>query len=336
VWYFQVVHHDIWDYDIAAQPVLIDVVRDGKKIPAVVAGTKMGHIFVLHRETGKPIFPVEERPVPTSDIIGEEASRTQPFPVLPEPLGLQSISKEDAWGLTEEEKNEARKKIEQFRNNGIFTPPSIQGTLVTPGNVGGINWSGMSYDTEQEILVTNINLLAAIIKLVPREKISESGENEKGLVKAETGMQEGTPYVLKRSYLFTISNAGMMIQSKPPWGTLVAIDMKTGLKKWEVPLGYMFDPKKYPDAVSWGSINMGGTITTSGNLTFVAGSMDNHFRAFNTRTGEMVWEYLLPAGGQATPMSYEVKGKQFVVIAAGGHGKLGTSQGDYVVAFGLE
>jgi quinoprotein glucose dehydrogenase len=141
---------------------------------------------------------------------------------------------------------------------------------------------------------------------------------------------------MKRAYLFKITNDGFMMQAKPPWGTLLAINMNTGMKKWEVSLGFMMDPKRYPGAENWGSINFGGTIVTGGNLTFVAASFDNHFRAFNTRTGELVWEYLLPAGGQATPMSYEVGGKQFIVISAGGHGKLGSKLGDFVIAFGLE
>lgn len=332
VWYFQVVHHDLWDYDIAAQPMLIDVKKDGRVVPAVAVGTKMGHIFILHRETGKSLFPVEERPVPASDVAGEQAWPTQPVPVFPAPVGLQRLSAEDAWGVNETERQEAASRISRFISKGNFTPPSFQGTIMTPGNVGGIHWGGMCYDPKQGLLVTNINRLAAIIRMIPREQIAEA-EKDKDVLRAETGRQMGTPYVMKRDYLFKADSTGMRMQTKPPWGTLLAIDLNNKQKKWEVPLGFMLDPRKYPGAEKWGSINFGGAITTAGNLTFVAATFDNHFRAFNTKTGELLWELELPASAQATPMTYSVGNKQYVVIAAGGHGKLGTKMGDYVMAF---
>ncbi len=335
VWYFQVVHHDLWDYDIAAQPMLIEITRNGKTIPAVAVGTKMGHIFILNRETGESLFPVEERPVPASDIEGEEAFPTQPFPVLPAPLGLQKITKEDAWGLTDKDKEEAENRISRYVNKGIFTPPGYNGSIMTPGNVGGIHWGGMCYDAKQGLLVTNINNLAAIIRLIPREKIDQVEKDQTELLRAETGRQSGTPYIMKRDYLFKIDSGRFIMQTKPPWGTLLAIDLKDGSKKWEVPLGYALDPKKYPGAEKWGSVNLGGAIATAGNLIFVAATTDDHLRAFNTKTGELLWEYLLPAGGQATPMTYQLDGKQYVIIAAGGHGKIGTKQGDYIMAFSL-
>ncbi|MGN6436209.1 MAG: pyrroloquinoline quinone-dependent dehydrogenase [Agriterribacter sp.] len=335
VWYYQVVHHDIWDYDIAAQPLLFSFTKQGKPIPAVAIGTKMGHIFVLNRETGRPLFPVEERAVPASDIAGEAIARTQPFPVLPAPVGLQQVSVADAWGTTAAEKAMAAEKISRYRNKGPFTPPSQQGTLVTPGNVGGIHWGGMCYDADKGLLITNINRLAAIIKLIPREKIQEFEKQDSSLLRAETGRQRGTPYIMKRDYLFARNEKGFQLQTTPPWGTLLAIDMKGGAKKWEVPLGFMLDPKQYPDAPAWGSINFGGAIVTAGNLVFVAATMDNRFRAFHTETGKLLWETELPAGGQATPMTYAINSKQYIVIAAGGHGKLGTKQGDFVVAYAL-
>ena len=337
VWYFQVVHHDIWDYDIAAQPMLIDVIRDSRKVPAVVVGTKMGHIFILDRTTGKPLFPVEERDVPASDIKGEQPSQTQPFPVLPKPLGLQNVSVSDAWGPTPELKKEAEKKIGRYVNKGIFTPPSLQGTLVTPGNVGGIHWGGMCFDPQKQVLYTNINWLASIIRLIPREELdADNRKSDKKSLRAETGMQTGTPYVMKRDYLFeVIGNNDWYAQTKPPWGTLNAIDLFTGKDKWQVPVGFMMDTTKYPDAKKWGSLNFGGAIVTAGNLVFVAATRDGYFRAFQAETGNVLWESLLPAGGQATPMTYSIKGKQYVVIAAGGHGKFLTKMGDYLVAFAL-
>ncbi len=336
VWYYQVVHHDLWDYDIAAQPLLTDINKDGKRIPAVVVGTKMGHLFILHRETGKPLFPVEERTVPASDIAGETASLTQPFPVLPAPLGIQSISAKDAWGPTEKDREETAKRIAQFINKGIFTPPSENGSIMTPGNAGGIHWGGMCFDPERSLLITNINLLPAIIRMLPREKLKDMENTHKDLIRAETGLQRGTPYVMKRDYLFRIDSNEVIMQTKPPWGTLVAVDLSTGMKKWEVPLGYMLDPVKYPGAEKWGSLNFGGAIATAGNLVFVAASRDGHLRAFDTRTGKELWKYMLPAGGQATPMTYAVDKKQYIVIAAGGHGKFATKQGDYVIAFSLQ
>jgi quinoprotein glucose dehydrogenase len=335
VWYYQVVHHDLWDYDIACQPVLLNVQKEGKTIPAVAVGTKMGHIFILHRETGKPLFPVEERPVPASDIPGEAAWPTQPFPVLPKPLGIQSISEKDAWGPTEKDREAAAQRIGQYTNKGIFTPPGSKGSIITPGNAGGIHWGGMCFDPQQGLLITNINLLPAIIRMIPREQVASIMNENKELIRAETGRQEGTPYVMKRDYLFTINNNEAMMQTQPPWGTLVAVDVNTGLKKWEVPLGYMMDTIKYPEAKKWGSLNFGGAIATAGNLVFVAATRDGHLRAFNSQTGAELWKHPLPAGAQATPMTYSMHGKQYIVIAAGGHGKFGTKMGDYVVAFAL-
>lgn len=336
VWYYQVVHHDLWDYDIAAQPVLLDIVRNNTTVPAVAIGTKMGHIFILHRETGKPLFPVEERPVPASDVPGEEAWKTQPIPMLPAPIGLQRITEADAWGITPEEKAEAANRISLYRNEGNFTPPGFKGTIMTPGNVGGIHWGGMCYDEKNQLLITNINRLAALIRMIPRDQIGELEKQDSLLMRSETGRQQGTPYVMKRTYFFKSTQDGLLMQTQPPWGTILAIDLRTGEKKWEKPLGYMMNPQQYPGAEKWGSLNFGGAIATAGNLTFVAATFDNHLRAFKTQTGALLWETTLPASAQATPMTYEWKSKQYVVIAAGGHGKLGTKLGDSVVAFALE
>jgi quinoprotein glucose dehydrogenase len=301
----------------------------------VVIGTKMGHIFVLDRETGVSLFPVEERPVPVSTVPGEQAWPTQLFPVLPEPLGIQGLGKADAWGLTPEDKAEAEKRISQYRSEGPFTPPSYEGSIMAPGNVGGINWSGMCFDPGTNTLYTNINRVAAVIRMLPREKVDEVERAEPAVMRAETGRQEGTPYVMKRDYLFKVDERGLIMQTKPPWGTLVAIDLNTGKKKWEVPLGSMLDTKRWPEAKNWGSINFGGAIVTAGGLVFVAASKDGYFRAFDSHTGKILWETELPAGGHATPMSYSLDGKQYVVIAAGGHGRLKTKMGDYLVAYSL-
>jgi quinoprotein glucose dehydrogenase len=335
VWSFQVVHHDLWDFDIAAQPILADVDHKGRKVPAVIVGTKMGHIFVLNRETGVSLFPIEERRVPASTVKGEEAWPTQPFPVLPAPVGIQGLTVADAWGPTPADAEEARRRIGRYRSEGPFTPPGPEGSIMAPGNVGGINWSGMCYDPVSGYLITNINLIPAVIHMIPRDSIDLAERGDAAVLRAETGRQAGTPYVMKRDYLFKVDDRGIIMQVKPPWGTLLAIDLHDGTKKWEVPLGYMMDPAKYPDAKKWGSINFGGAIVTAGNCIFVAGSEDGYFRAFDRRTGAILWEYALPAGGNATPMTYSLDGKQYVVIAAGGHGRIKTKQGDYVVAFAL-
>ncbi len=199
-----------------------------------------------------------------------------------------------------------------------------------------MNWSGASFDPERHLLVTNINMLAAVIQLHPRTEDNPETINEKK-PRAEIGRQEGTPYLMSRDYLFTLGPSNeFVMQTKPPWGTLAAVDMTSGTLKWEVPLGVMMDTEKYPDATKWGSLSLGGAITTAGGLVFIAGTLDGYLRAFLTDNGEMVWAAALPAGGQATPMTYQVEGKQYVVIAAGGHGKLGTKLGDYVVAFALD
>lgn len=339
-WHFQVVHHDLWDYDIAAQPVLFDFKRE---IPAVAIGTKMGFIYVLNRLTGEPLFPIEEKPVPRSLVPGEQASPTQPFPTKPLPLGLQKVSLDDIWAPTEAALDSAKARFQALRYEGIFTPPNLgQGTLIAPGNVGGINWSGMSYDPQRRILVTNTNNLAHIVSLFPRhdnalqDEVMGDWEKDKNDIRAEVTGMHGTPYFMARTILAHSEKDDFWIQTKPPWGTIVGIDMDSGDKLWEKPLGIMMDPSIYPEAVNWGSINLGGTILTSGGLTFVAATFDNFFRAFETATGEMLWQYELPAAGNATPMSYRLNGKQYIVIAAGGHGKVSFSKkGDFVVAFAL-
>lgn len=339
-WHFQVVHHDVWDYDIPCQPVLFDF-QDS--IPAVAIGTKMGHIFTLDRLTGKPLFPIEERPVPQSNVPGEITSSTQPFPVKPEPIGLHNLTEKDIWGPTEKAREAALQRFAQLRYEGTFTPPSIgHGTLIAPGNVGGMNWSGMSYHPEKNILVTNINNMAYIVGLFPRhdydlqEKVFGQLESDNNELDPEVTAMDGTPYFMMRDVMVHSEKGKFWGQTRPPWGTLVAIDMKEGNKLWEKPLGFMMNPQEVPQAAEWGSINLGGTLLTAGGLIFVAATFDNFFRAFDVETGKLLWQYELPASGNATPMSYFVNGKQYIVIAAGGHGKMPFAKlGDALMAFAL-
>ena len=329
-WYFQVVHHDVWDYDVAAQPVLINVRRGRSEIPAVVVATKMGHIFVLNRETGKPLFPVEERSVPQGAAPGEELSPTQPFPVLPPPLDPEMLTAKDVWGITEEDRRWCRERIQSLRSEGIFTPPGLQGSVIYPGNIGGVAWGGVSVDPQHSIVIANTNRFPFIITLIPRDRYAAE---KKANPNADIAAQTGTPYAMRREILRTRKG---VLCNPPPWGVLSAVDLSSGKVRWQVPLGTIPRLAAVPGSSAWGSPNLGGSIVTAGGLVFIAATMDQYLRAFDIETGEELWKGALPAGGQATPMTYRGKdGKQYVVIAAGGHGRLGTTLGDYVIAFAL-
>ena len=329
-WYFQVVHHDVWDYDVPAQPVLVNLRRGGHEIPAVAVATKMGHIFLLNRETGKPLLPVEERRVPQGAAAGDELSPTQPFPVLPPPLDPETLTPDDAWGITEEDRRFCRQRIESLRSEGIFTPPSLQGSIIYPGNIGGVAWGGASLDALHSILIANTNRFPFIITLFPQERYAAE---KKANPNADITPQTGTPYAMRRDILRT--RRGVLC-NPPPWGVLSAVDLSSGKIRWQVPLGTIPSLADVPGSSAWGSPNLGGSIVTAGGLVFIAAAMDQYLRAFDIETGKELWKGALPAGGQATPMTYQGKdGKQYVVIAAGGHGRLGTPLGDYVIAFAL-
>ena len=332
LWHFQTVHHDLWDFDVPAQPTLTTIVRDGVEIPIVIQATKMGLLFMFHRETGEPIFEIEERRVPQSSVAGEQTSPTQPFPVKPPALVPHDLSPKDAWGLTPFDKKTCKEKLVALHFEGIYTPPRLgQGTLMYPGNAGGSNWGGVAVDPDRQLLVANVMNLAFVVSLMPIEEFEEARRANPGV---EISPQRGTPYAMRREML---ASDWDLPCNPPPWGTLSTVDLGTGSLRWQVKLGTTRDLAPVPIPWKLGVPNIGGPLVTASGLIFIGATMDDYIRAFDIETGKELWKGRLPAGGQATPMTYRLRedGKQYIVIAAGGHGRAGTTLGDAVVAFAL-
>jgi quinoprotein glucose dehydrogenase len=334
VWQQQLVHHDLWDYDLAAQPVLGDLEVRGVPVPAVIQATKSGMLYVFERTHGQPLVPMTERRVPASHVPGEHASPTQPFSSLPALAPQTAVRPQDAWGLTLWDRARCRARIASLRNEGIFTPPDIHGTLLTPGYIGGVNWGGVAFDEDRGRVIAAVNRLPMVVTLLAREEFERevhSGEYPQ----SEFGRQAGAPYGMRREPL--LSPWGLPCTT-PPWGTLVSIDLRRGRIAWQVPLGSTegFTPWFVPSR-EFGMPAMGGPIATAGDLVFIGAAMDSYLRAFDIETGRELWKYHLPAGGQATPMTYRAgrDQRQYLVISAGGHGPLGTPRGDYLIAFAL-
>jgi quinoprotein glucose dehydrogenase len=331
-WGFQLVHHDLWDYDTAAPPLVATVRRDGRDVPVVIQGNKTGFVYVLDRATGAPVFPIEERRVPRSDVDGERASPTQPFPVDLPPLAPQSFSADAAWGATDEDRRACREAVRSLRNDGIFTPPSVRGTLAMPGNLGGLTWSGYAYDPGRSLLIANVNNLPAKVQLLARAAFDSMRRTGDG----EYAPQAGSPYGMFRRFLQAPSGLPC---GTPPWGSLVALDLAAKKIRWQVPLGSM--PHFGADsnhAIPPGSVSLGGPIVTAGDLVFIASTIDPYLRAFDVETGRELWKGALPASAHATPITYRVgpSGRQYVVVAAGGHAKITEETlSDALVAFAL-
>lgn len=319
-WAYQIIHHDVWDYDLPAQPNLITIFKDGQARDVVAQVTKTGFVFVLDRDTGQPVWPVEERPVPQSPVTGERLSPTQPFPTAPPPLVPTTLSKEDAWGLTGLDKLYCRSKITGADNLGIFTPPSERGALQRPFFGGGANWGGAAYDPTRNLLVVNMSNLASKLRLAPNTRETDD------------------PNILLSPYREprNILNSPLGIPcTRPPWGVLAGVDLSTGNIVWRQTFGTIRDLSGGLVRSKLGAPNIGGPIMTGGGLIFIGAAMDDYLRAFDSNTGEELWRTRLPAGGQATPMTYEFEGRQYVVIYAGGHAQLGTRRGDELLAFAL-
>ncbi len=331
-WHFQTVHHDIWDYDVAAQPVVYPR-EDGSL--AVVAATKQGHVFLLDAESGEPLFPVEQRAVPQTDAVGEYTAPTQPFPTKPQPLHPSRITEDDLFGVFPGDKDHCKTVFAGLRHEGIYTPPSMEGTLVNPGIGGGINWGSVSIDPVARRMIVNQQINPFLVQLVKREDMS--GEGARDLVGFNP--QEGTPYVVSRNF-FTTPFPDMRPCIKPPWGKITAIDIDSGDILWDKPLGNLngLAPLGIGRFLNWGVPNTGGSVQTASGLIFIGATMDRYFRAFDADSGEILWQHELPYSAHATPATYRLRadGKQFVVIAAGGHAGIMSPTGDTVIAFALK
>ncbi|MDQ1468653.1 MAG: hypothetical protein QOJ99_133 [Bryobacterales bacterium] len=319
LWHFQTVHHNLWDYDIPAQPTLITVRHEGKLVDAVAQVTKTGFTFVFERTTGKPLFDIQERPVPASDVPGESAFATQPFPVKPAPFARQSFRAEDLTDVTPESRAYCGKLIEGAVFGSLFTPISLKPTVLFPGTNGGANWGGASWDPETHTLYVNSMDVGMIFKMVKMPETSKLPYRTRGL--GASRFWDTNQYPCQ----------------KPPWGTLTAINLDTGEFRWRVVLGVVDDliDKKLPPT---GTSNIGGSMVTAGGLVFIGATNDSRFRAFDKDTGKEVWTVRLPASAHATPMTFLSKkdNKQYVVIAAGGGNKYNNTYSDSLVAFALQ
>jgi quinoprotein glucose dehydrogenase len=334
-WAFQLVHHDLWDYDTPAQPVLFEWRgADGRRVPALAQVSKQGFVFILDRRDGRPLFPVQERAVSASTIPGEQAWATQPFPTRPPPLLPTRITPDDAWGLTSWDRNRCRDAIAGLRNEGIFTPLAEQPSLLFPGSLGGANWGGGAYLPQRQLLIVNVNAAPFVAQLI-RGAVAATGQDHP--VAGQKTMfvtMQGTPYTLAVGPL--LSPLGMPCTA-PPWGKLVAVDLAQGRVAWEAPLGSVHDmgPFPWPWHIDWGTPNLGGGLVTDGGLFFIAATMDRQFRAFDVRDGRQLWSYTLPVDATSTPMSYTLQGRQYVLVNAGGHAMYNRGTGDYLIAFAL-
>jgi quinoprotein glucose dehydrogenase len=331
-WSFQTTHHDVWDYDIPAQPTLGMVTYKGKTVPAVLQPTKQGLLFTINRTNGEPLIPVVERKVPQGGAPGEKLSPTQPIPVAPAPLAANHITPDDAFGLTFWDRGKCRDAIAAARHDGLYTPPSLKGTIIYPFTGGGTNWGGLAFDQAHDIVYVNTSNVMHLVKLIPQKQYSAAREKFAG---KEVSPNEGAPFGMLRETV--LSPIGMPC-NPPPWGQLHAVDMHTGKILWSVPLGTTEDMAPFSEYIlgKTGTPNLGGPMVTASGLVFIGAAMDDYIRAFDAKSGKELWKARLPAGGQATPMTYMWKGKQYVVIAAGGHSKLDTKRGDQVIAYALK
>ena len=329
-WVRQTVHHDLWDMDVPAQPTLVDIAMASGVVPALVGPTKQGDLYVLDRRTGEPIIPVKEAPAPGGAIEGDHTSPTQPASDLsfnPKPL-----TGADMWGITMFDQLACRIELKKLRYEGRYTPPSLQGSLIYPGNFGVFNWGGVAVDPVRQVMFGMPTYLAFTSKLIPRAEVPPPGDDTKG---SEQGLNrnEGAPYAVVMGPF--LSPLGIPCQA-PPWGYVAGVDLRTGNIAYKHRNGTVYDMTPLPLPLKVGVPGIGGPMITAGGVAFLGAAVDDYLRAYDLTTGRQLWRARLPAGGQSTPMTYTVAdGRQFVVIVAGGHGSVGTKPGDYVVAYTL-
>jgi len=315
-WHYQLVHHDVWDLDLPAQPMLLDLRVNGESVPSLVQLTKMGLVFAFHRGSGAPLFPIEERPVPGGGVPGEQLSPTQPYPTHIPPLVPGGLEPKDAWGYTFLDRWVCRNAIARARHGAYYLPPSLEGTVNFPG-MAVTNWGGGGFDPQRQLLVVPINRAPTFTQLLPLAQVPDAdlAKPMAGLM-GNPGRLDGTPYaqVFKPllSPMFSPCNA-------PPWGELAALDLATGKTRWRVPLGVLDKLVPVPIPLRWGTPTSGGPLVTAGGLVFIGATMDERFRAFDVETGAELWETATPTAAMATPMTYAVDGQQYVAVAAGGH-----------------
>jgi quinoprotein glucose dehydrogenase len=334
-WFYQSTHHDLWDMDQPSQPTIADITgKDGKTVPVVYAPAKTGNLYVLDRRTGTPVVPAPERPVPQGAAPGDHVSPTQPFSDLTF-RPKKNLSGADMWGATMYDQLVCRVMFHRLRYEGIYTPPSLQGTLVFPGNLGMFEWGGIAVDTDRQIAIANPIALPFVSRLIPRGPGNpmEPVAGAKGSG-TEAGIQPqyGVPYGVTLNPF--LSPFGLPCK-QPAWGYMAAIDLETNQIIWKKRIGTTRDSSPIPLRFKVGMPMLGGPIVTAGGVAFIGATADNYLRAFDVDNGKELWRARLPAGGQATPMTYSVNGRQYVVIAAGGHGSFGTKLGDYVIAYAL-
>lgn len=333
-WHYQYVHHDVWDYDTPSPPTLFQIKGVGDGAPGLLQTTKMGHVFLLDRETGRPLYRVEERPVPQSGVPGEKLSPTQPFPTHPKPLHPLALEPKDAFGFTPLDRGQCRRLIAGHRYEGVFSPPTVEGTIQMPHVSGGMNWGGVAIDEASGTMIVNQVHMALINTMIPRAQADSLSASDY-VYPNEFYAMEGTPYAIARQLLQSRLGAPC---NPPPWGSLTAVDLRSGTVKWTRPLGTLRELAPWPIWAIYsntGSPAFGGGISTASGLYFIGASMDKYFRAFDVETGDELWRHRLPFAGNSVPMTYRTRkdARQFIVVAAGGNPL--AAMGDALVAFAL-